>query len=41
MCNQHAYDNSEVQRAMLRVVLFWQELGADAFRVDDALPVRA
>ena len=28
------YDNPEVQRAMLRVVLFWLDLGVDAFRVD-------
>ena len=28
------YDNSEVQRAMLRAVQFWLDLGADAFRVD-------
>ena len=28
------YDNPEVQRAMLRVVQFWIDLGADAFRVD-------
>ncbi len=28
------YDNPEVQRAMLRTVQFWLDLGADAFRVD-------
>lgn len=28
------YDNPEVQRAMLRVVQFWLDLGVDAFRVD-------
>jgi len=28
------YDNPEVQRAMLRVVQFWMDLGVDAFRVD-------
>ncbi|PKO23149.1 MAG: maltose alpha-D-glucosyltransferase [Chloroflexi bacterium HGW-Chloroflexi-1] len=28
------YDNPAVQRAMLRVVQFWLDLGADAFRVD-------
>jgi maltose alpha-D-glucosyltransferase/alpha-amylase len=28
------YDNPEVQRAMLRVVQFWMDLGADGFRVD-------
>jgi maltose alpha-D-glucosyltransferase/alpha-amylase len=28
------YDNPEVQRAMLRVVQFWLDIGADAFRVD-------
>jgi maltose alpha-D-glucosyltransferase/alpha-amylase len=28
------YDNPEVQRAMLRVVQFWADLGVDAFRVD-------
>ena len=34
------YDNPEVQRAMLRVVQFWLDMGADAFRVDaHALPL--
>lgn len=28
------YDNPEVQRAMLRVVQFWLDMGVDAFRVD-------
>ncbi len=28
------YDNPDVQRAMLRVVQFWLDIGADAFRVD-------
>jgi maltose alpha-D-glucosyltransferase/alpha-amylase len=28
------YDNPEVQRAMLRVVQFWADLGVDGFRVD-------
>jgi maltose alpha-D-glucosyltransferase/alpha-amylase len=28
------YENSEVQRAMLRVVQFWLDIGVDAFRVD-------
>jgi maltose alpha-D-glucosyltransferase/alpha-amylase len=28
------YDNPEVQRAMLKVVQFWLDLGVDAFRVD-------
>ncbi len=28
------YDNPAVQRAMLRVVQFWLDIGADAFRVD-------
>jgi len=28
------YDNPEVQRAMLRVVQFWMDLGVDGFRVD-------
>ena len=28
------YDNPEVQRAMLRVVQFWLDVGVDAFRVD-------
>jgi maltose alpha-D-glucosyltransferase/alpha-amylase len=28
------YDNPEVQRAMLRAVQFWLDLGVDAFRVD-------
>ena len=28
------YDNPDVQRAMLRVVQFWMDLGVDAFRVD-------
>ncbi len=28
------YDNPAVQRAMLRAVQFWLDLGADAFRVD-------
>ncbi len=28
------YDNPAVQRAMLRVVQFWLDLGVDAFRVD-------
>jgi maltose alpha-D-glucosyltransferase/alpha-amylase len=28
------YDNPDVQQAMLRVVQFWLDLGADAFRVD-------
>ena len=28
------YDNPDVQRAMLRVVQFWLDVGADAFRVD-------
>lgn len=28
------YDNPEVQRAMLRVVQFWVDLGVDGFRVD-------
>ncbi len=28
------YDNPEVQRAMLRVVQFWLDLGADGIRVD-------
>ena len=28
------YDNPEVQRAMLRVVQFWIDLGVDGFRVD-------
>lgn len=28
------YDSPEVQRAMLRVVQFWIDMGADAFRVD-------
>ena len=28
------YDNPEVQRAMLRVVQFWLDLGVDGFRVD-------
>jgi maltose alpha-D-glucosyltransferase/alpha-amylase len=28
------YDNPDVQRAMLRVVQFWLDAGADAFRVD-------
>jgi len=28
------YDNPEAQRAMLRVVQFWIDLGADGFRVD-------
>ena len=26
------YDNPEVQRAMLRVVQFWLDIGVDAFR---------
>jgi len=28
------YDNLEVQKAMLRVVQFWSDLGVDGFRVD-------
>jgi maltose alpha-D-glucosyltransferase / alpha-amylase len=28
------YDNPEVQRAVLRVLQFWMDLGVDAFRVD-------
>jgi len=28
------YDNPEVQRAMLRVVQYWIDLGADGFRID-------
>jgi len=28
------YDNPEVQRAMLRVIQFWADLGVDGFRVD-------
>ena len=28
------YDNPDVQQAMLRVVQFWLDIGADAFRVD-------
>ena len=28
------YDNPEVQRAMLKVVQFWMDLGVDGFRVD-------
>jgi len=28
------YDNPEVQRAMLRVLQFWMDLGIDGFRVD-------
>ncbi|HKY26483.1 MAG TPA: maltose alpha-D-glucosyltransferase [Pyrinomonadaceae bacterium] len=30
------YDNPEVQREMLNVVLFWLDLGVDGFRVDAA-----